>query len=123
MHTTILIIQLLLAGAFFASGLIILVFKHKLQSKLSWLNEYSTGIVNTICLAKIAGAIGILVPLLTGFMPYWSVLASIGIAVLMVFASAYHIKHREYKDLPATILFLVLAVIVAYYKGTGLAIF
>lgn len=116
MTTTISILQGILATAFAASGIIILLFKEKLKPKLSWLNSYSPKMVIFICVSKIVGAIGLVVPSYTGILPVLTPVSAIGIALIMVFAFKYHINKKEFKDMPATILFFLIAVTVAYYK-------
>ena len=108
--------QGILATVFLASGTIILIFKEKLKSKLTWLTEYSPTSVLVICLAKIFGAIGLIVPMITGIMTILTPFASIGIAIIMALAFDYHIRRKEYKDIPATIIFLAVALFIAYNR-------
>ena len=116
MNTTLWVMQGILATVFLASGTIILIFKEKLKSKLTWLTEYSPTAVLVICLAKILGAIGLIVPMITGIMPILTPFASIGIAIIMALAFAYHIRRKEYKDIPATIIFFAVALFIAYNR-------
>lgn len=116
MATTISILQGILAFVFLASGSIILLMKDKLKSRLSWLTHYSPGMVLFICTSKIAGAIGLLIPLVTGRFTFLIPLASLGIATIMALAFAYHIRNKEKKDIPATVLFFLIAMLVAIFK-------
>ncbi len=117
MNTTLWIIQGLLATVFAVSGsIILLVSKEKLAAKLTWVNEYSNGMRYFICTSKIAGAIGLILPMYFNILPVLTPIAAIGIATIMALAMSYHLRHKEYKDLPATILFFVLSVFVAYYR-------
>ncbi|MDX2174148.1 MAG: DoxX family protein [Bacteroidota bacterium] len=116
MNTTISVIQATLAIVFFASGAIILILKEKLKSKLSWLNFYAPKMVYFICLSKIAGAIGLIIPMLISNTNFLAIISAIGICTIMALAFNYHLKKREYKDMPATILFFILALAVAIYK-------
>lgn len=116
MNTTLWIIQGILATVFILSGLIIILFKNKLASKLSWLKEYSPDMVLFICLSKIAGAIGLILPMYLNVLPILTPIAALGLASIMILAIAYHFRKKEYKDLPATILFLALSLFVAYHR-------
>jgi hypothetical protein len=117
MNTTVWIIQGALAIVFTTSGLIILLVpKEKLANKLTWINEYSDNMRYFICLSKIAGAIGLILPMLLGIIPILTPIAALGIATIMVLAMSYHLKKKEYKDLPANILFLAFALFVAYNR-------
>ena len=113
MNTTISVIQTALAIIFFASGTIILILKEKLKSKLSWLNVYSPKMVYFICFSKIAGAIGLIIPMLISNTNFLAFISAIGISAIMALAFNYHIKKKEYKDMPATILFFILSLVVA----------
>jgi len=117
MNTTLWIIQGILATVFTASGLIIMLLpKEKLTSKLSWVNEYSNGMRYFICSSKIAGAIGLIVPMHLNILPILTPIVALGIAMIMVLAMAYHVRKKEYKDVPATVLFLALSLFVAYNR-------
>jgi len=117
MNTTLWIIQGILATVFTASGLIIMLLpKEKLASKLSWVNEYSNGKRYFICASKIVGAIGLIVPLYLNILPILTPIAALGLAMIMVLAMSYHFRKKEYKDVPATVLFLALSLFVAYNR-------
>lgn len=117
MNTTIWIIQCVLATVFSASGLVIMWLpKKKLATRLSWVNEYSDGMRYFICSSKIAGAIGLILPMYLNILPILTPIAALGIATIMVLAIEYHIRKKEYKDLPAPIIFLALSLFVAYSR-------
>ncbi len=117
MNTTLWIIQGILATVFALSGSIILLApKAKLETKLSWVKKYSDGMRYFICTSKIAGAIGLILPMYLNILPILTPIAAVGIATIMALAMLYHFRHKEYKDVPATIIFFVLSVIVAYNR-------
>ncbi|TRX37390.1 DoxX family protein [Flavobacterium sp. ZT3R18] len=116
MNTTLWIIQGILATVFSLSGLIIYLLKNKLASKLSWLNEYSPNMVLFICTSKIVGALGLILPVYFKVLPILTPIAGFGLATIMILAIAYHFRKKEYKDLPAAILFLALSLFVAFNR-------
>lgn len=116
METTLWLMQAILATVMTVSGTVILIFRKKLKPKLTWLTEYSPAMVAFICLSKIAGGIGLVVPMLSGILPILTPIAAIGIATIMVLAFSYHIRVKEYKDVPATIIFFIMAVFIAYFR-------
>lgn len=114
MNTTLWIIQGILAIVFFSSGLIILLMpKEKLAPKLSWVKEIPNWLRYFICSSKIAGAFGLILPLFLNILPVLTPIAACGIATIMILAMGYHIRKKEFKDIPATIIFLGLSVFVA----------
>ena len=117
MNTILWIIQGILATVFTLSGLLIMLLpKEKFVSRLSWVNEYSNNMRYFICGSKIAGAIGLILPMLLNILPVLTPIAALGIAAIMILAMAYHIKKKEYKDVPATLLFLALSLFVAFNR-------
>lgn len=114
MNTTLWIIQSILAFVFLMSGTFVYLMREKLKSKMTWLTEYYPSMVLIICLSKIAGAIGLILPMYLGIATILTPLAAVGIAIIMLLAFVYHLQHKEYKDVPATILFFALSVFVAY---------
>ena len=117
MNTTLWIIQGLVATALAASGLIIMIMpKEKLAPKLTWVATYSNNVRYFICSSKILGAIGLILPLYLNIFPILTPIAACFIAVFMTLAMRYHLIHKEYKDVPATIIFFVLATFIAYNR-------
>lgn len=113
MNTTLWVLQGILATVFTASGMVILLFKDKLKNRLSWLADYPPGMVTFICISKILGAAGLILPVRTGILPVLTPIAALGLATIMLLAFLYHVRKHEYKDLPATILFFGMALLVA----------
>ncbi len=114
MNTTLWIIQGILATVFFTSGLVIILLpKEKLSKKLSWVKEFPDWLRYFICSSKMIGAIGLFLPVYMNILPILTPLAACGIAIIMTLAMGYHFRKKEYKDIPATIIFLVLSIFVA----------
>ena len=117
MNTTLWIIQGILATVFAASGLIIMFLpKEKLATKLSWVKEFPDWLRYFICSSKITGAIGLILPIYLNILPILTPIAAFGIAMIMILAMGYHLRKKEYKDLPATIIFLCLSLFVAFHR-------
>lgn len=117
MNTTLWTIQALVAVTLTASGVIILTLpKEQLAKKLSWINKYSDNMRYFICISKILGAIGLVLPMYLNFLPILTPIAACSIALFMIFAMRYHFITKEYKDVPATIVFFVLALFIAYNR-------
>ena len=113
MNTALWITQGILATVFASSGLIILLLpKEKLAPKLSWVREYSDGTKLFICLAKITGSIGLILPMYLNILPVLTPIAALGLATIMLLALLYHLRRNEFKDIPATIIFLALTLFI-----------
>jgi uncharacterized membrane protein YphA (DoxX/SURF4 family) len=117
MNTALWIIQGILASMFLMAGIMKSTQpKEKLVKTLPWVNDFSLQTVRIIGISEILGAIGIIVPQLTGIYPILSPIAAVGLAVIMVLASAHHLPKKEYKEVGFNTTLLILAVIVAIYR-------
>lgn len=117
MNTTLWVIQGLTAVILTASGVIIMALpKEQLAKKLSWVNKYSDGMRYFICISKILGAAGLIIPMYFRIFPILTPIAACCIALFMLFAMRYHFMTKEYKDVPATILFFIAALFIAYHR-------
>lgn len=113
---TTTIIEGILAAVFASSGTIIYLFKNKLKNRLSWLTAYSPRMVLFICLSKVLGALGLILPVYLNIFPILTPIAALGLASIMLLATVYHLRQKEYKDLPATLIFFALSLFVAYSR-------
>lgn len=87
----------LTALAFVAAGLMKLARpKEKLvESGMAWAEDFSQPVVRLIGAAEVLGALGIVLPMLTGVAPILSPIAAVCLAVLMIGASVVHIRRHE----------------------------
>lgn len=91
-------VQILLALAFFAAGLAKLLKSREglLASRgMGWAEGFSSLQIRLIACAEIAGAVGIVVPDVSGLFPFTSVVAAACLAILMGGAVATHVRRGE----------------------------
>lgn len=114
MNIALWIVQALLGAMFTMAGIMKATQpKEKLAEKMPWVNDYSATQVKLIGLSQILGGIGIILPWWTGIAPFLSVIAALGLALVMVFAAIYHLGKGEYKEIGVNVFLLALAVFVA----------
>jgi uncharacterized membrane protein YphA (DoxX/SURF4 family) len=109
-----LVLQCVLALVFILSGSLIMANRNKLSTRLSWLKFYSPSTVYLICVTKIAAGLGLLVPLVFHTGTRVAAFSAALITILMLGAAAYHFRKREYRDLPAAVLFLAMSIILFF---------
>ena len=68
---------------------------------------------------EILGAIGLILPALTGIVPILSAFAAVGLALVQVGAIAIHIRRGEFKGLPMNVVLLLIAVFIAVGRFLG----
>lgn len=104
-----------LALAFLAAGLTKVVRpREKLARNMAWVEDFSSGPVKLIGVLEVLGAIGLILPGITGIAPFLVPLAATGLALLMIGAIVVHARRGERQPIGANIVLLLLAVFVAW---------
>ena len=62
----------------------------------------------------VRGGLGLLLPALTGILPWLTPLAAVGLAIIMILASIFHATRGEAPGIITTVVLLALTVFVAY---------
>lgn len=70
---------------------------------------------------EVAGALGLILPWLTGIAPVLTPAAAVGLALLQVGAAVFHGRRGEYKQWPVNGVFFALAVFIAIVRAWELA--
>lgn len=115
LNITLWIAQILLAGIFGMAG-----WSHAAQpisdlvKMYPWIANAPEALVRFIGFSELAGALGLLLPALTRIKPILTPWAGIGLAVIMVLASAFHFSRGEMFMVPFTLLFAAIASFVAW---------
>lgn len=122
MNITIWILQGILAAMFAMAGVMKTTQpKEKLEKSLPWVKDFSLPMVRFIGLSELLGAIGVVAPMLTGIMTILTPIAATGLAIVMVLASTYHLRKKEYKEIAFNGFLFAMAAIVVYYRFKTLA--
>ena len=106
----------LLAVAFLAAGLMKITGKREqMIERMPWVADFSQGQVKAIGAVEVLGAIGLILPALTGIAPVLVPLAATGLAITMVLAAVMHLRRGDgaASVVPNIVLF-ALAVFVAW---------
>ncbi len=113
MTVVLWILQILLALVFLALGAFKLIrSKEQLLEKVPALAPYRPVTIKAVALAEVLGAIGIVVPMLTGVAPELVPWAALGLGCVALGAAVAHAEQRDYKPLPVHAVLLVMAVAV-----------
>jgi hypothetical protein len=81
---------------------------------LKWPGDLPRPVVAFIGIAESCGALGLVLPALTGVMPWLTSLAALGLATVMVLAAIFHLSRKEFAALPINLGLCALALFVAY---------
>jgi len=112
-NTALWIVQGLLAGVFALTGAVkLFVPREKLEKRMHWAGSWPRWRIRLLGLAELAGAIGLVVPMVTGIAPGLTAVSALCLAVLMLGAVATHRRLRE-SVLPAAIVGVLCLVVAA----------
>ena len=115
MNIFIWIAQILLALVFAGSGISKLVQPYeKLAARMAYANDFTPGVMRAIGTLEVLGAIGVVLPVLTGILPWLTPLAAGGLAVNMGGAVSTHLRRKEYPMIIVNLILLALAGFVTY---------
>lgn len=114
MNIALWIVQILLAVMYSMSGIMKTFQTAKAKEQFPWAKNRSDGFVRFVGTSELLGALGLILPLVTGILPWLTVLAAIGLMLIQLLAIfTEHLPKREYNILPMNIVLLALAVFVA----------
>jgi len=114
MNILLWVLQVLLAVAFFAHGWLFLAPPPEIAAQMNaslprWFQLF-------LGVAEILAAVGLILPGLTRVMPWLVAWAAVGIMIVMVSATAYHLMRAEMGSSAITLLLLAMATFVAYAR-------
>jgi putative oxidoreductase len=114
MNIILWIVQVLLAGMFTMAGSMKAFTPEKARSQMAWAGRHSVNFVRFTGVVEILGAVGVVLPMLTGILPGLTVAAAVGLALVQALALfTEHLPYREYKMVPINLVLLALAVFTA----------
>jgi len=114
------VVQILVGLAFIGAA-----YSHGFRSDLmksrpggEWIAAVPRPLMIFIAACEFLGGVGVVLPMLTGILPWLTPLAAAGLALIMLLAAGFHLMRREYRNLGLNLFLLVLAALVAYGRWT-----
>jgi len=105
----------LLALAFLGAGAMKLSQpREKLAASMGWVNDFSAPMVKTIGALEVLGALGLILPAVTGIAPILTPLAAVGLLLIMIGAIVTHLRRGEARTIVVNVVLLLLAAVVAW---------
>ena len=87
----------------------------RLATMLGWPGDLPVWVVRLVGIAEIAGPLGLVLPVLTGILPWLTPLAALGLAIIQVLAIGFHARrHESAKTLPLNLALLALSLFVLW---------
>lgn len=114
MQIALWIVQVLLAAAFIFAGVRKAFQYERARATLSWVKDIPRGLVAFIGICELLGGLGLLLPAITGILPWLTPLAAAGLGLIMLLAIGFHALRREPQAIVINAVLLLLAAFVAY---------
>ncbi|HLX41243.1 MAG TPA: DoxX family protein [Ktedonobacteraceae bacterium] len=115
MNIALWVVQILLALAFLmAGGMKVSQPMEKLKKAMSWTSHTTVGTVRLVGILEILGALGLILPAVTGILPWLTPVAAIGLVLTMIGAAIVHIRLKEFAGLGAPLVLFLLALFIVY---------
>ncbi len=122
MNIFVWVLQGLLAAMFLMAGLMKATqskakVKESGGERMAWVDSVSEGGLTTIGVLEFLAAIGLILPQVTGILPWLTPLAAVGLVLTMIGAAALHIKRGDDTSAVVTnIVIMLVAAFVAYAR-------
>ena len=120
MNIALWIVQILLAGMYGMAGSMKTFQPDKVRTnpQMTWAHDKQDGYIRFVGV-ELLGALGLILPALTGILPWLTPLAAIGLALIQVLAIfTVHLPKKEFQVIPVNVVLLVLAIVAAYGRFT-----
>lgn len=116
MNIVLWVVAVVLALAFLAAGGMKLGRPKAAlaESGLGWVEDFSPGAIKAIGALEVLGALGLVLPAVTGIAPVLVPLAATGLALTMVGAAVVHGRRGESQMIAVNVVLLALAAFVAW---------
>ena len=120
MNVVLWIVQVLLALAFFAHGLMFLFPPPEIAALINaslprWFQLF-------LGVAEVLAGIGLTLPGVTRILPWLVTWAAVGVMIVSASATIYHLMRREWSSAATTLVLLAMATFVAYMRTRVLPI-
>ncbi len=110
MNIVLWIAQILLAAMYALAGTIKTFQTAKAKEQFPWAKNRSDNFVRFVGVSELLGALGLILPIVTGILPWLTPVAAIGLSLIQLLAIfTEHLPKKEYNVIPMNIVLLALS--------------
>lgn len=114
MNIALWIAQVLLAAMYGTAGILKTYQTTKTKQQLPWAKNRSDGFVRFVGISELLGALGLILPMLTGILPWLTPIAAIGLLAIQLLAIfAEHLPKQEFSVIPINVVLIAISVFIA----------
>ena len=119
MNTILWITQGLLAAMYLMAGIMKTFQTAQAKERMSWAKERSDEFVRFVGVSELLGALGLILPLVTGILPWVTIFAAIGLILIQLLAIfKEHLPKKEYNVIPINIGLIAISVFIVIGRWT-----
>ena len=111
------VLQILTAIAFGGHGFLMVANTRRMVERVAWVRALPVPLVRILGTIEIFGALGVILPGLTGVLPSLTVAAAGGLVAMMLLAILFHVTRREWPNIALNLILGALAFAVAYGRS------
>ncbi len=104
----------------YAGGKKVIQTREQLQPMMGWVDRMPMPAVRTLGVLEVLGAIGLILPPLTGLAPWLAFAAAIGFVVLQIGGATLHLSRGEARLIGLNIALIVVAAVTVWLATTWL---
>ena len=113
MNVALWIAQGLLAAMYLMAGTMKTFQVEKVMPTMTWTQGRSDEFVRFVGISEILGAVGLVLPMVTGILPWLTPIGAMGLAVIQLLAIfTEHLPKKEFNIIPVNVILLGLAIFV-----------
>ena len=113
MHGLEWVLSIVLAVVFLVTGVNRAFRYEKARDLFPWVKDVPRALVQFIGIAEILGALGLILPALTGIYSWLTPVAAVALALLMLMAAVFHALRREKAEAALNVVLLIMLAFVA----------
>ena len=113
MNIALWILQGLLIALYLMAGTMKTFQTAKAKEQFPWAKNRSDGYVRFVGVSELLGALGLILPMVTGILPWLTPIAAIGLSLIQLLAIfTEHLSKKEFNIIPMNVVFLGLSIFV-----------
>ena len=113
MNIALWVVQVLLALMYGMAGAMKTFQTVKAKEQFPWARNRSDEFVRFVGISELLGALGLILPSITGILPWLTVLAAMGLTLIQLLAIfTEHLPKKEFNVIPVNIVMLALSIFV-----------
>jgi uncharacterized membrane protein YphA (DoxX/SURF4 family) len=113
MNIALWIAQILLVLLYGMAGAFKTFQVAKVREQMPWAKDRSDAFIRFVGISELLGALGMVLPLLTGILPWLTPLAAAGLTIIQLLAIfSEHLPKKEYKVIPMNVVLMALSIFI-----------